>query len=244
MRLLIGEISKRARQLQDTSQWNDNPIEDQDRPQWRDTSHEESEWEKKEIPPAAKDPTPLPDNFNQDKSNRQEPIAQQLLRRGDNEGFVRIFEKSLTWFDHGAEDTHSFQGLTNHTTPGESWTLASSNWSHLRATSRKTGQELVRFMQFEIKYQDMIEEEGYRSLTGKVLRVLQNIHGVTMLHGESAVASQPMFQGARRGETVLWGIVDDEAQVILWDSLEEADKVWCGVREAHDFKQQMGCLDI
>ena len=75
----------------------------------------------------------------------------------ETEGFVRIFEESVTWFDHGAEDIHAFQGLTNHTTPGKSWTLANSNWSQLRATSRNTGQELVQFLQFEIKYQDMIE---------------------------------------------------------------------------------------
>ena len=59
-----------------------------------------------------------------------------------------------------------------------------------------------------------------------MLRVLQGIHNATTLHGESAVAAQPLFQGARRGETELWGTVDD-AQVILWDSLQENDKAWC-----------------
>ena len=37
---------------------------------------------------------------------------------------------------------------------------------------------------------------------------------------------QPLFQGARRGATELWG-TDDGAQVILWDSLQENDKAWC-----------------
>ena len=78
-------------------------------------------------------------------------------------------------------------------------------------------------MKSEIQYPGMIEEQGYRSTTGKVLKVLQNIHGATTLHGESAVAVQPMFQGAQREETVLWGTSHD-AQVILWDSLEEADR--------------------
>jgi hypothetical protein len=61
-----------------------------------------------------------------------------------------------------------------------------------------------------------------------VLRVLQGIHDATTLHGESAVAVhvQPLFQGARRGATELWGTADD-AQVILWDSLQENDKAWC-----------------
>ena len=61
-----------------------------------------------------------------------------------------------------------------------------------------------------------------------MLRVLQGIHDATTLHGESAVAVhvQPLFQGARRGATELWG-TDDGNQVILWDSLQENDKAWC-----------------
>ena len=66
----------------------------------------------RETPPAAKNPDPhlIPDNFNQGKRNQGEPIAQKLLRRGDAKGFVRIFEKSATWFNHGTKDTHSVAG--------------------------------------------------------------------------------------------------------------------------------------
>jgi hypothetical protein len=71
-----------------------------------------------------------------------------------------VFEKSVAWVDHvtdhGAKDTHSFQGVTTHTTPGESWTLASSNWAHLIATSLKTGKDLVQFVQSEIEYRDPV----------------------------------------------------------------------------------------
>ena len=84
--------------------------------------------------------------------------------------------------------------------------MASSNWAHLIATSRKTSKELLKLVESEIEYQDMIEEQGYRSPTGKVLSVLQNIHGAKTLHGESAAAVQPKFQGAQgaqRGGTVL-----------------------------------------
>ena len=79
-------------------------------------------WECRETPPAAKDPLKIPDNFNQGKRNGDEPVAQQLLRRGDDKGFVRIFARSMTWLNHGAKGTHSCQGLTTHTTLGESWT--------------------------------------------------------------------------------------------------------------------------
>ena len=71
----------------------------------------------------------------------------------------------------------------------------------------------------------MIEEQGYRSPTGKVLRVLQGIHDATTLHGESAVAVQPLFQGAKRSNRAVGH--RDGAQVILWDSLQENDKAWC-----------------
>ena len=107
--------------------------------------------------------------------------------------------------------------------------MASSNWAHLIATSRKTSKEFLKFVESEIEYQDIIEEQGYRSPTGKVLRVLQNIHGAKTLHGESAAAVQPKFQGAQgaqRGGTVLWGKTE-EAQVVLWDSVKEEDKAWC-----------------
>ena len=132
----------------------------------------------------------------------------------------------MTWFHHGAKDTHSCQGLTTHTTLGESWTLASSNWTHLLATCRKHDKDLTRFVKAEIEYQDKIEEQGYRSPTNRVLRVLQGIHNATTVNGESAIAVQPLFLGARRGNRDLWGKTDD-AQVILWDSLQEEDKTEC-----------------
>ena len=206
--------------------WDEDASDNDDHPEQNNDPPKTARWECRETPPAAKDPLKIPDNFNQGKQSGNTPIAQQLSQRGDGEGFVRIFAKSTTWFHHGAKNTHSCQGLTTHTTLGESWTLASSNWTHLLATCGKNDKDLTRFVKSEIEYQDKIEEQGYRSPTNKVLRALQDINKATTVNGESAIAVQPIFLGARRGNKELWGKTDD-AQVILWDSLQEDDKAEC-----------------
>jgi hypothetical protein len=206
--------------------WDDDASENEDHPERNNNPPKTARWECRETPPAAKDPLKIPDNFNQGKQSGNIPVAQQLLRRGDDKGFVRIFAKSTTWLHHGAKDTHSCQGLTTHTTLGESWTLASSNWAHLLATCQKKNEDLAHFIKSEIEYQDRIEEQGYRSPTSKILRVLQGIHDATTVNGESAIAVQPLFLGARRGNMELWGKTDS-AQVILWGSLQEDDKAEC-----------------
>ena len=111
--------------------WDEDASDNDDHPEQNNDPPKTARWECRETPPVAKDPLKIPDNFNQGKQSGNTPIAQQLSQRGDCEGFVRIFAKSTTWFHHGAKNTHSCQGLTTHTTLGESWTLASSNWTHL-----------------------------------------------------------------------------------------------------------------
>ena len=95
--------------------WDDNISGEGCHPQPDNDSSKTARWECREIPPAAKDPLRIPDNFNQGKRNQDEPIAEQLLRRGDDKGFVRIFEKTVTWHKRhpllsGAHHSHHPRG--------------------------------------------------------------------------------------------------------------------------------------
>ena len=184
------------------------------------------EWESASTPLTASDPDLLPNN-----------AGPSLLRsfmdgwRLDGEipldGGIRIMPKSVFWEDR--HDDHvilSAEGLSSNRSLTEPWTIMSSTWNHLQHHWEGRDDDLIPEIHKECKYQDKLEEDGYRSPSWRVLRALKDIVAATRLQGESMITAPPFFTSAFRGDKHLWGHTAGPT-VYLWESLSEEDQKRC-----------------
>ena len=146
------------------------------------------DWEQPSTPLLADDPPPLPATELGVQVGRDVLLDEELPRAATGQGYVSVTETSLLWKDSHHEQIFTYQGLTTNMDLDNSWTVMSGIWHHLQAQNKATNAgELARFLSSEIKYQNSLETQGYRSPTWRLLRALQNVHGATTVQGESAV---------------------------------------------------------
>ena len=185
------------------------------------------DWEQPSTPLLADDPPPLPATELGVQVGRDVFLDEELPRAATGQGYVSVTETSLLWKDSHHEQIFTYQGLTTNMDLDNSWTVMSGIWHHLQAQNKATNTgELARFLSSEIKYQNSLETQGYRSPTWRLLRALQNVHGATTVQGESAVSAPPFFQTAGRGDAKFWGDVDGPT-VFLWEGLDDLGKQHC-----------------
>ena len=143
------------------------------------------------------------------------------------DGGIRIMPKSIFWEDR--YDSHvilSAEGLSSNRSLTEPWTIMSCTWNHLQCQWEGRADDLIPEIHKECKYQDKLEEDGYRSPSWRVLRALKDIIAATRIQGESMITAPPFFTSAFRGDKHLLGHTAGPT-VYLWESLSEEDQKIC-----------------
>ena len=106
-------------------------------------------------------------------------------------GFGRISDSSQVWEERVNETKIiTTEGLTTCQCldPGRGWTITSGGWNFLKKQGRCEGHEqaLITTIQKETKRTVELEEAGYRSPTGIILRELQQINSARRIEGNAA----------------------------------------------------------
>jgi hypothetical protein len=155
--------------------------------------NEEVRWEQRDIPAIQQDPPKLKAGPECSRAIAGRAVPSILLQAPLQQGYVTVITESAMWEHHGAQDVHSFQGLTSYTILEHTWTIMSGLWNHLLARSPHVGKKLALHVREEVVKQESLEEKGYRSPSWRVLKALQAVHGACVSVGETAVGAAPMF---------------------------------------------------
>jgi len=120
----------------------------------------------------------------------------------------------------------TYQGLRTCTKVDKSWTIMSRAYSHLWQGGKKDASELETIIRAEVEQLECFEAMGYRSLTWRLLRVLQSFFSALQLQGESVVTEPLFFPSAGRGTTRFWG-KEQGPTIFWWESLGEEGREEC-----------------
>ena len=124
-------------------------------------------------------------------------LDEKIPRHESGQGYVRMVERSVLWKEKEASTVFTYQG--------QSWTIMSGAYNHVRSKRGKDERSMAMFIRKEVEHQERLEAAGYRSPTWRVLRALKSLHLATQLQGESAVTAPPFFPNAGRGTVWFWG---------------------------------------
>ena len=96
--------------------------------------------------------------------------------------YVLVAEKSLKWKQKGST-IFIFPGLTSNKSGERGWMIMSGTWNHLLRRWRESESAIADFIHHESTIQEKLESTEYSSLTYRLQRVLQSIHGAACVQG-------------------------------------------------------------